>query len=204
MRDILRLSLYTSFFTTLFIGAQAGEFSRSNLKSGDVLLQPLHCWTCSLIEAQENSIYSHIGIYLKIGGEDFVLEAWHEVKLTPLDEYLAKTQKDQKVRVRRFKEIRFSGPEVLVLVDEFAGKTYDSNFLWDNEDEKGEMLYCSELVYKFFYSFYGDSLPIKRMNFNVHREQWIRYFRGTPPDGQWGNSPGDFEKSDLLKDMGEL
>ena len=96
MWKILWPSLYISFLATSFFGAQAGELHRNQLKTGDVLLQPLHCWTCSLIEAQENSIYSHIGIYLNADGEDYVLEAWHEVKLTPLDEYLARTQKGRK------------------------------------------------------------------------------------------------------------
>ena len=113
-------------------------------------------------------------------------------------------RKAESVKVRRFKKALFSQADVLDNVSNFLGNTYDSGFLWDNVDEKGEMLYCSELVYKFFYSFYGESLPLKVMNFNTYREQWTRYFRGPPPDGEWGNSPADFDNSELLKDIGEL
>ena len=30
------------------------------------------------------------------------------------------------------------------------------------------------------------------------------YFRGNIPDNEWGNSPGDFERSDLFYQVGEL
>lgn len=204
MRLFIYLSLYINILATSFIGAQAGELSPVNLRDGDVLLQPLHCWTCSLIEAQENSIYSHVGVFIIKDNAPFVLESWGKVKLTPFDEFMAKTQKDQQVLVRRFKELRFKRSDLLERLPDFLEKNYDSKFLWDNADDKGEMLYCSELVYKFLWPFYGEALPIKIMNYNVHREHWIRYFRGLPPDGKWGNSPGDFEKSSLLKDVGVL
>jgi hypothetical protein len=60
------------------------------------------------------------------------------------------------------------------------------------------------MITKLLSSFTGVELPIKRMRFDVNRDAWVQYFRGTPPDGKWGNSPGDFERSDLFYLVGEL
>ena len=79
-----------------------------NLKTGDLLLQPLGCWSCFLIEEQEATKYSHMGVYLNLDGQELVLEAYGEVKLTPLNNFLARTEGDEKVLVRRFNERKFS------------------------------------------------------------------------------------------------
>ena len=174
------------------------------LKTGDILLQPLHCWTCSLIEAQERSIYSHMGVYLKINDKDYVLEAFGKVQIISLADFLQKTQKDQDVLVKRFKNIKFDRDLLIANAQAYTELEYDSDFIWDNYDVNGnEKLYCSELVYKLFDEFY-EGLPIKRMLYDINREHWIRYFRGDPPDGKWGNSPADFDKSDLLYPVGIL
>ena len=174
------------------------------LKTGDILLQPLSCWTCSLIEAQENTQYSHIGVYLNINGNDFVIEAFGKVHIITLSQFLAKTEKDKNVEVIRFNNINFKEDKIIKKARSFEGLAYDSEFLWDNIDEQNqEMLYCSELVYKLFENNYTE-LPLKRMRFDINREYWIRYFRGNPPDGEWGNSPGDFERSHLFHTTGIL
>ena len=174
------------------------------LKSGDIILQPLNCWTCYLIEAQENSEYSHMGLYLKIDNRDYVLEAFGKVRLVSLEKFLEKTEKNTKLLVRRFKNKNFIESELINRSLSFLEHEYDKDFIWDNFDDEGkEKLYCSELVYKVFEPFYSG-LPIKRMRYNIYREHWIRYFNGLPPDGKWGNAPADFEKSDLLIDIGYL
>ncbi|MEX0799248.1 MAG: YiiX/YebB-like N1pC/P60 family cysteine hydrolase [Bacteriovoracaceae bacterium] len=193
-----------AFLLPLIFGAFSTPANAWELKSGDVLLQPLNCWSCSLIEAQEKSIYSHMGVYVEVDGKAYVLEAWQTVKLTPLKEFLAKTEQGQSVRVKRFKEKRFDRESLLAVLPDILGLSYDSNFLWDNFDERGEKLYCSEMAYKLFYPFYGEALPIKRMRYDVYREHWRRFFGGNIPDGKWGNAPADFDKSDLLKTLGDL
>ena len=56
----------------VFLSLNLGAFE---LKVGDVLLQPLSCWSCSLIEAQEKSIYSHMGVVIENDPEVLVAEA---------------------------------------------------------------------------------------------------------------------------------
>lgn len=182
------------------------------LKVGDILLQPLDCWSCSLIEAQEDSIYSHMGMVLEISPEIVVVEALGKVKRMSLAEFNARTQKDQKLSVRRFRNSKAvnyiqDNKEAFVqmFAEEFEGLQYDHDFLWNNFDEHGQQkLYCSEMITKFLNYFMGVEIPMKRMKFDINRDQWIKYFRGSPPDGKWGNSPASFEKSDMFYEVGEL
>lgn len=171
------------------------------LESGDLILQPLACWTCSLIEAQEKSPYSHIGIYIEKEGKGFVFEAFSKVQLVPLSEYLRKTEKGIPVKIKRFKSIKFSNEDLLKAVRQYEGLKYDREFLWNNYDQFGnKKIYCSELVYLVFQDFY-QGLPLKRMQFDINTEYWERYFRGNVPFNEWGVSPEDFNQSSLLKDV---
>jgi hypothetical protein len=183
----------------------------SSLQVGDILLQPLSCWACSLIEAEEETIFSHMGIVMQ-ESPVVIAEAYGTVRALPLAEFLAKTERGQKVavlRLRNEKAQRFleGNKEKFqdVYTRYFDGKKYDTEFLWNNFDEEGrEKLYCSELVSKLLQAFMRLETPIKRMHFNKNRDLWIKYFKGNPPDGKWGNSPADFERSDLFYFAGEL
>jgi hypothetical protein len=134
------------------------------------------------------------------------------VRTLSLNEWNQRTQKNQKVGIYRFqhegiveylqthKESFFTYYQ-----NTFDGILYDKDFLWNNFDETGrEKMYCSEFISKFLQGFLGIELPLKRMKFDRNRDQWLVYFKGNPPDGMWGNSPGDFEKSDKFFKAGEL
>ena len=168
----------------------------SELKNGDVLLQPLACWSCSLIEAQENSIFSHIGVYLRINNQDMVAEAYGKVKLVTLSEFLAKTEKNQKVLVRRHVDFEKLGEQFNQKVMSYIGNPYDSMFLWDNYIKDKEAIYCSELLYKAMKPFvrFNDLGPTS-MPFDINPEYWDRFFRGKTPRGKVGISPEDFNLS---------
>jgi hypothetical protein len=192
------------------LNASAGSPS---LRVGDILLQPLYCWSCALIEAEENSIYSHMGIVVQVAPEVLVAESWQSVTLTPLEVFKKRTEKNQAILVRRYQNeaitLDFEKDEAKLselLKKEFLGLKYDPDFLWHNFDNDGnEQLYCSEFVSKLLQAFLGIEGPIKRMVFKVNTDQWIRYFQGRPlPIGQWGNCPGDYEKTELLYSVGEL
>ena len=72
------------------------------LKSGDILLQPLHCWACNLIEAETKSEFSHIGIVTKVeNGIVYVGEAFMKVREVTLKEFDSKTQKGLKLKIMR-------------------------------------------------------------------------------------------------------
>jgi len=198
--------LFLFFFSGL-AGAQTPE-----LKVGDILLQPLKCWACSLIEAEEETIFSHVGIVLEVNPEIKVAEAFGKVRLVSLKEFDAKTEPGQNLAVLRFRNDRiqreFDRSSALLLhyyQTEFHGRKYDHDFRWNNFDEEGEeKFYCSELISKLIKRYIQVDLPIKRMHFQTNREAWINYFRGNVPDGLWGNSPGDFERSELFYQVGEL
>lgn len=186
--------------------------SAVELKVGDILLQPMNCWSCTLIEAEEGSIYSHMGIVVKTKPEVMIAEALGKVRLISLPAFLARTEKNQKVSVRRIdnenavKHFQNYRMQFLILFQNwFDNHEYDSDFLWDNVGTNGEeKFYCSEMITKLLKAFIGLDFPVKKMHFNVNRDMWIQYFRGTPPDGKWGNAPGDFEKSEWFYEVGEL
>lgn len=198
------LSLIISF---LSLGAHALE-----LKVGDVLLQPLHCYNCSLIEQQEKTIYSHIGVVIQTTPEVMVAEAFMKVRKVTLAEFNQKTEKKQALRVLRFRheglveDMQREQEELrMIFAQDFEGLYYDAVFRWNNFDDEGrEMMYCSELVSKLFQAFKGLDMPIKRMTFDVNREAWVKFFKGNVPDNEWGNSPGDYERSSLFYVVGDL
>jgi len=179
----------------------SSQIYSSELQTGDLLLQPLHCWSCSLIEAQEKSPYSHIGVALKVRQEIFVIEAFGKVRLVPLEEFLKKTQKDELIKVRRLKKKVFTDDEFIRIAKSFLELDYDREFRWNNYNEQGlEKIYCSELVYKIYENFISG-LPIKPMKFDINQEYWERYFQGNVPYNELGVSPEDFNQSDLFEDV---
>lgn len=185
---------------------------QTRLQVGDILLQPLDCRLCSLIEDEEQSIYSHMGVVVQVQPEILVAEAWFTVRPTPLAEFAKKTERGQRIQILRFRNDRIthdiqklSGRFFAYFMKEFAGKKYDSAYLWNNFDEYGrEMMYCSELVSKLYQGFLGLDMPIKRMHYSRNRELWDIHFKGQTPVGKWGNSPADYERSDMFYSAGEL
>lgn len=166
------------------------------LKAGDVILQPLKCWSCSLIEDQENSQYSHIGIVVEKNKKLLIAEAYGLVKLVTLEEFIKKTHPNKKNKVLRIKNQLISKTDVLDGIKLFLGNPYDRGFLWNNYIEGREVIYCSELVYKVLNPLVKfNSLSPKRMSFDENPELWDRYFRGQTPRGELGISPEDFNIS---------
>ncbi len=179
IRYLFSLLILTSF-----------SLDASAIEAGDILLQPLKCWSCSLIEQQENSEFSHVGIYL---GQDQVAEAYFDkVKIVSLAEFMKKTDPARFVLVRRLVVQPDEFERKLRLeVDKLLGLTYDRWFLWNNDK-----IYCSELVYKVLAPIVElRDLSPKEMLFDVNPEHWDRYFRDQTPRGQLGISPEDFNLS---------
>lgn len=153
-----------------------------------------------------------MAMVIEVGKTVKVVDALGTVKISELAVFDEGTEKNQKISVRRFRNERAvefiqTNKENFLnyYLSNFDGLKYDHDFIWNNFDENGnEKLYCSEMVTKFLSGFMNIELPMKRMTFDVNRDQWIRYFQGNPPDGKWGNAPADFEKSDLFYEVGEL
>jgi hypothetical protein len=203
---IMRYTVLISFL--LF---SLSSWASVNLKVGDVLLQPLDCWSCTLIEDEEQTIYSHIGIVIAVNPV-MVAESRGRVKMLSLEEFNSTTEKGQRISVRRFQnskivnELNSKSAQFLALFkNEFEGLKYDKAFLWDNFDEEGKQkLYCSEMVAKLLQAFLGIDPIVKRMHFSRNRERWERYFNGNVPVGKWGNAPADFERSNWFYEVGEI
>ena len=186
----------TFFLTVLFILGSSSAFASSSLRPGDVILQPLKCWACSLIEGEENSEFSHIGIAIEKNGRIKVAEAYGEVRIVSLSTFLSKTHPEKKVKVLRLKSQHLDPEKLLRRIEYFEGNPYDPKFLWNNYINSKEAIYCSELVYKVLIPQvkFEDLFP-KRMLFDNNPELWDRYFRGKTPRGEIGISPEDFNRS---------
>ena len=52
------------------------EVFANEFQTGDILLQPLHCRLCDLIEEEEQSIYSHMGLVIVVESQVMVLESF--------------------------------------------------------------------------------------------------------------------------------
>ncbi len=190
-------------------------WAKTQFQTGDILLQPLYCRLCELIESEEQSIYSHMGLVIERETETFVIESFGSgVKVVTLAEFNKKTQKGQKLRHLRFKdpvvarylsEVTQTLRLLLHFKKKYEGLKYDGHFLWDNVDENGkEKLYCSELVVKLLNQILVWNYPIKRMHFSRNVAEWDRHFGGTTPRDEWGNSPADFEKSKEFIHLGDI
>lgn len=185
-------------FFVLSWQVQAGEFFRT----GDIILQPLNCYLCSMIEAEEASPYSHIGLVVVDGNNQVkVVEAYKKVTIVTLSEFLAKTEVGQKSLVLRSRE-HFSQENFTTLLLDyyfttFHDRPYDAEFSLDNEK-----LYCSELVMKLLNPFLSVKIPTKKMHFDHNRSAWESYFRGKIPDGAMGIAPADFLRSGLFFQVG--
>lgn len=172
------------------------------LRPGDVILQPMRCYLCRLIELHEDSPFSHMGVVVgEAGGRVLVAESLGSVRLVELKQFLAKGDASSEHQLLRPRE---AGPFPLMeAVAPWLGAPYDHDFRWDNLASDGrEKLYCSELVAKLLNLFLEDDLPTKIMDYSRNRAEWERYFRGAVPDGLPGNSPADFARSPQFELLG--
>lgn len=176
------------------------------LEDGDLLFQELPCrFLCEAIErvtpGYHNADVTHIGMYGKVGDQDYVIEATPpEVKLTPLPEFLSRASDHlgrPSVFAGRLKhEYQHLVPHAMEKAMELKGLPYDRYYL-SGEDA----YYCSELVVDAFKHANGGNefFPEKPMSFvdldtgEVH-ENWKRYYGQLGmnlPVGEPGSSPGD-------------
>jgi len=118
-------------------------------RDGDIVFHTSRSAQSLAIQLATKSPYSHMGIVYLRDGKPFVFEAVQPVKLTPLDEWTARGERQQFVAKRlrdaasrltaeTLRKMRAAG-------EQLAGKDYDPYFEWSDE-----RIYCSELVWKIF------------------------------------------------------
>lgn len=146
---ILGLCAYYFYPSTTVSTDKAKATREEQIEDGDIIFQTSLSAQSEAIQQATNSKYSHCGIIYKNNDRFYVYEAAETVKLTPLDEWVAKG-KDGHYVIKRLrianqiltfntlKKMKEEGAKLL-------GKSYDSAFDWS--DEK---IYCSELVWKIY------------------------------------------------------
>ena len=186
-------------------------------RTGDIILQPLSCFSCWLIEKEERGPFSHMGMIFVYKGQSYVFESLRGVDIVPLKAFLGRPTLKRDHVILRSKELNFYYQKKNHLfrkweynllkdfLDNFYELPYDDEYLWFNSDEKGnEKLYCSEMVTKLLNPYLSKKIETKKMHFKYNREHWYRLFKGHIPDGQLGNSPMDFFRSDLFEEVGVI
>jgi hypothetical protein len=209
------LLLVTLFIFSLILCANENSEIILEYRTGDVILVPLYCGSCRIIEDENQSRFSHSGVVIRNElGDIYVAEALGRVKLTKIKDFLAGVRPGQMAtlfRVREFENLQnyrikeFKSIEKKIrniFVSDYEGLGFDEKFSWTNRDSKGrELLYCSEFVAKFLNRFLRHDFLPRPMRFERNYDFWTRYFKGVPPQGELGNSPGDFERSPLLQEV---
>ncbi len=120
-----------------------------DFKDGDIIFQTSLSSQSKAIQLATKSKYSHCGIIYKEKDKCFVFEAVQTVKLTPIEQWIARGQNQHYV-VKRLKNADLIlTPDNLKKMKQigatFNGKKYDLTFEWS--DDK---MYCSELVWKIY------------------------------------------------------
>ena len=126
------------------------RFTKKSLfKSGDIIFQTSLTNQSQAIQIATKSKYSHCGIIYEEEGDFYVYEAAQPVKITPLDQWIARGE-NKSFAVRRLKDAdKILTPEAQAKIKaegrKFLGKDYDLTFEWS--DDK---IYCSELIWKIY------------------------------------------------------
>ena len=127
------------------VACTAGDYRPQN---GDIVFHESRSSQSEAIQRATGSRYSHMGIVYLQEGEPFVYEAVQPVKLTPLDQWVARGEGGHFV-AKRLRDADTLTDEVLARMravgEPMAGLDYDLTFEWSDE-----RIYCSELVWKIF------------------------------------------------------
>jgi hypothetical protein len=181
-----------------------------NLKSGDVLLLSLNCYECRMIESETNSAYSHSGVVIRDEKNNLqIAQALGEVHLTTLQNFARNITAGTEVSVfRPQKNIFQDNPQNILRTfrTDFAGASFDPDFLWTNNDIFGnETYYCAEFVAKFINRFLSQPLLPRPMSFAKNKDYWQKHFGDhPPPEGELGVSPVDFSTTEVLEFVGTV
>lgn len=198
LKSWLRMRILIVLLILISLHTQANE-----LKVGDVILQPLRCYSCRLIEAQEKSSFSHMGLVVSTTNGVKIAEALGQVRIVALAEFLAKGDLTRAHKIMRPREV--VAFDFITAIEPWLGAEFDRAFRWDNLGRDGrEAFYCSEMVTKLLNKFLKHKIPTKPMDYSENFEAWNAYFGGNVPQGEPGISPGDYEHSKLFQWVGSF
>jgi hypothetical protein len=142
----MRLFALSLFLAGLVGCTPGGDYEPRN---GDIIFHTSRSAQSLAIQLATQSRYSHMGIVYVRDGGPFVLEAVQPVKLTPLENWIARGE-DGHFVVKRLRDadthLTAEGQQKMYAVGvQLIGKDYDPYFEWSDD-----RIYCSELVWKVF------------------------------------------------------
>lgn len=192
---------YFALFFVVIIGPLHAQ-----IRPGDVILMPLHCYSCSVIEDETDGQYSHSGVVMEIDGELVAAESLGEVRYLTIRDFLKRIRPGKRAALYRPVEFeswdskRLNHALVQNYFQRFAGLPFDPHYRWDNFNEAAQqLLYCSEFITKLLNTVLIDAIQPSPMDYSRNWDFWLRFFHGEVPQGEPGNSPSDFSKSKLFK-----
>lgn len=126
---------------------QSATSNYSALRAGDIVFQQSNSAQCKAIREATGSPWTHVGIALEFGGELMILEAVEPVRLTRIDEWFDRCEKNEIKRwVHADEQLNAEQLEQMnAMGQSWLNRHYDIGFAWSDDE-----LYCSELVYKLF------------------------------------------------------
>jgi hypothetical protein len=132
-------------------GLTPEELLEPTFKAGDLIFQTSLSAQAKAIQLATHSPFSHMGVVYEQAGQFYVFEAVGPVKLTPIEQWIARG-KDDAYSLKRLKRPleKAEMDKMYQIGQEWMGKSYDLAFDWS--DDK---LYCSELVWKLYKSATG-------------------------------------------------
>jgi hypothetical protein len=144
-----RLLILSFFLAAMPLLSGEKSFNESVLNECDIIFQETSSLQSKAIKIVTKSHNTHIGVIFRNNNQWVVLEAFDQVKFTPLKEFIARSVNKHFTIKRLSASDKLINSETLKKVKEtialMMGKKYDYSFQWS--DSK---IYCSELVWKVF------------------------------------------------------
>lgn len=155
----------------------------TDLKDGDIIFHTSTSSQSNMLKIATASRLTHVGVIFIRNNKPYVFEAVQPVKITPLDEFIARGV-DSKYKIMRYDQ-PLSKAQInkgLLYSRKQLGKKYDIRFQWSNDK-----MYCSELVWKVYKEMGVELCPTKKFSdFNINniivRSVIERRFKGVKFD----------------------
>ena len=174
------------------------------IQDGDIIFHTSLSNQSKAIQLATKSKYSHCGIIYKLNDKYYVFEAVQPVKLTSLDDWIARGKNGEYVIKRLKNADEVLNTETLEKMrkigESFMGKSYDLTFEWS--DEK---IYCSELIWKVFQRATGieigelEKLSDFDLSHKIVQEKMKERYGENIPSNEIVISPKAIFESKLLK-----
>lgn len=189
--------------------------SVTDLKAGDVVLLSLNCYECRMIESETESLFSHSGVVIvDETGRTRIAQSLGRLDHFSFGDFTKNITPGTKVHVYRPREFKTLSSEKRVLMqkvmldifnEKFKNAPFDSKYIWNNFNAAGvEYLYCSEFIAKFLDHFLSKKTITLPISYKKHYDYWSKYFKGSVPDGELGNSPAAFSRDDRFEFVGTI